>query len=102
MTFIAKQEPFTCEKCGKPVDDLSNGSYRNHCPFCLYSKHVDKEGPGDRLSECGGLMMPLGLIQSSGKGWILVHECITCGKRIKNKAAPDDDLAKISGPYIEG
>ncbi|WDF05905.1 RNHCP domain-containing protein [Shouchella hunanensis] len=35
----------------------ANGSYRNHCPFCLYSKHQDII-PGDRASTCGGLMEP--------------------------------------------
>jgi hypothetical protein len=37
---------FVCEHCRKRVLPLTNGCYRNHCPFCL-SKHLD-EHPGDR------------------------------------------------------
>ena len=40
---------FNCEHCGKEVLPLSDGSYRNHCPYCLYSKHVDIV-LGDRLN----------------------------------------------------
>ena len=93
MTFIPRQESFDCENCGKRIEPLESGSYRNHCPFCLYSKHVDEEGPGDRKSECKGLMKPVGIDQRSGKGFMVMHECTVCGKRISNKAAPDDDLS---------
>lgn len=96
MIFIPLQEPFICEHCEKEVTPLEHGSYRNHCPFCLYSKHVDAEGPGDRASTCGGLMQPISLDQKGNKGWIIIHGCEICGKRITNKAAPDDDLAGFS------
>ena len=92
MIFIARQEPFTCEHCGKKVDRLPSGSYRNHCPYCLYSKHVDLDGPGDRKSECHGKMKPIGIDSDSKKGFSVIHECEICSKRIKNKTAPDDDL----------
>ena len=88
--FIARQEPFICEHCGATVEPLDRGSYRNHCPRCLYSKHVDKEGPGDRASLCGGLMEPVGVEHQAKKGWMIVHQCIACGKKITNKRAPDD------------
>ncbi|MBU0767254.1 RNHCP domain-containing protein [Patescibacteria group bacterium] len=92
-TFIPRQEPFVCDNCNKEVQPLENGSYRNHCSYCLCSKHVDEEGPGDRESKCGGLMHPIELNQNAKKGWVILHECALCGKRIQNKAAPDDDLA---------
>lgn len=95
MIFIAKQSPFTCENCSQHVPDLESGSYRNHCPICLHSKHVDKNGPGDRESECLGLMKPIGLDSSSKKGYILIHECKICSKVSRNKAAPDDDLTQV-------
>ena len=57
---------------------------------------MDATGPGDRLSDCGGLMRPVGLDQSGKKGWMVIHECVNCGKRIPNKAAPDDDLTKMA------
>jgi hypothetical protein len=95
MPFIPRQEPFTCEHCGKQVEPIAHGSYRNHCPYCLYSKHVDSEGPGDRASTCGGLMKPVALDQRSGKGFMIIHECIRCGKQIPNRAAADDDLGSF-------
>lgn len=86
---------FDCENCGERVEPVSNGSYRNHCPRCLYSKHVDLR-PGDRRSDCRGLMKPVDLVHRSGKGYQLVHQCLTCGERKANKVAVDtvqpDDL----------
>jgi len=87
---------FTCEHCGREVFPATNGSYRNHCPFCLHSKHVDIV-PGDRMSECGGMMEPVGLAYKSGKGFQLTHKCLRCGERSVNKVAketiqPDDTM----------
>ena len=39
--FTEIDEAFVCEHCGKKVEPLGY-SCRNHCPYCLYSKHVDK------------------------------------------------------------
>jgi hypothetical protein len=47
ISRTAQNQGFTCENCGASVAPLSNGSYRNHCPACLLSKHVDIL-PGDR------------------------------------------------------
>jgi len=80
------------------IPDLESGSYRNHCPHCLYSKHVDEKGPGDRASECKSLMKPVGIDQRSDKGFMVIHECTVCGKKISNKAAPDDDLTAFVPP----
>ena len=52
-------------------------------------------GPGDRASQCLGLMKPVGLDKSSKKGWILLHECVRCHKRLRNKSAPDDDIVSF-------
>jgi hypothetical protein len=77
---------FVCEHCGKLVLPLTNGSYRNHCPFCLYSKHLD-EHPGDRNSFCKGLMEPVHLIHHSKKGFQIIHRCLTCNEVRANKMA---------------
>jgi hypothetical protein len=58
---------FRCERCGTVVVPVTNGSYRNHCPACLWSKHVDVR-PGDRAGACRGPMRPVGLDQRRGKG----------------------------------
>lgn len=96
MVFIARQEPFVCENCGEDVAPLQSGSYRNHCPKCLFSKHVDDKGPGDRKSTCKGLMKPVGLDYRKNKGWMIVHHCQKCGKQIPNIAACDDDMTVVS------
>ena len=91
FTVQGTNNPFTCLHCGREVLPLENGSVRNHCPHCLYSLHVDVF-PGDRASECGGLLEPIGVEQSPKKGWVLLHRCQQCGFEGRNKAAPDDPV----------
>ena len=52
--FTKNDSGFICAHCGKEVQPLGYTS-RNHCPFCLWSLHLD-ENPGDRASDCGGQM----------------------------------------------
>ena len=80
---------FVCEHCGFSVLPLKEGGFRNHCPRCLWSKHVDLV-PGDRLSSCGGLMVPVALESDAKRGWMIVHQCIRCGFRRRNRTALDD------------
>jgi RNHCP domain-containing protein len=85
---------FRCARCAAPVPPLSNGSYRNHCPVCLWSQHVDDARPGDRASTCRGAMRPIAIARAK-KGWQIVHRCERCGVERKNRVAegtvvPDD------------
>lgn len=80
---------FVCQHCGREVPPLQNGSYRNHCPFCLCSLHVDVF-PGDRANNCHGLLEPIGAEHSGKKGWMIVYRCARCGGLGRNKAALDD------------
>ena len=57
--FTMKDEAFICEHCGKSVPRL-NYTARDHCPYCLFSKHVDIM-PGDRANQCLGLLKPIGI-----------------------------------------
>lgn len=97
--FIHKNEGFVCKNCGHN-NGKSPSSCRNHCTECLYSLHVDEEVPGDRLSECQGLMEPTAYSHDSKKGYMLEHVCSRCGKTIKNKLADDDNM-EIFLSYIE-
>jgi len=95
----ARNEGFLCEKCGLEVQPLRNGSCRNHCPRCLWSKHVD-DIPGDRASQCGGMMRPVAVEQDARRGCMLVHRCTLCGFVRRNRAALDephqpDDFATL-------
>jgi DNA-directed RNA polymerase subunit M/transcription elongation factor TFIIS len=92
MTFIPREEPFVCEHCGTATAPLGEGTYRDHCPKCLYSKHVDRDGPGDRLSACKGLLRPTEIDADGKKGFMVVYECEKCGKTSRNRAANDDDI----------
>lgn len=91
--FTEIDEEFICENCGKKVTKLGY-SCRNHCPYCLCSKHVDKN-PGDRLETCQGLLEPIGIEISNRKGYIINFKCKKCGAIRKNKAAEDDNMDLI-------
>ncbi len=91
--FNEIDEPFICENCGKYVEKLGY-SCRNHCPYCLYSKHVDIN-PGDRQNECKGLLKPISVEISAKKGYVIIYECQKCGQITRNKSARDDDMNKI-------
>lgn len=83
-------ENFVCENCSEEV--IGNG-YTNHCPNCLYSKHVDVN-PGDRMSTCGGLMKPIEIQQKNGE-FIILHKCEKCGFERKNKVVDGDNFDEI-------
>ena len=96
--FRKNDSGFTCANCGKEVRPLGYTS-RNHCPFCLFSLHLDIN-PGDRASDCGGLLEPVRVDIDPKKGYIIVSKCRKCGEIRRNKAAneaPDqpDDINKI-------
>ena len=88
MSRKTENTSFICAYCGAQVQPLNNGSYRNHCPFCLYSLHVDNL-PGDRVSNCHGLMKPVGVHYNGKKGWQIIHRCQKCGAEKVNRAAFD-------------
>lgn len=92
--FIVINEEFCCDHCGQENTRLS-GSCRNHCRYCLYSKHLDSQNPGDRLSTCGSLMPPIAVEQDGKRGWMIIHQCRKCAKIIRNKAADDDNFDQI-------
>lgn len=85
--FIKVTEDFVCEKCGEHVE---GDGYTNHCPECLWSKHVDNN-PGDRASGCGGMMKP-SLLGVKNIKCIIRHTCIKCGHRKNNKSSKSDNI----------
>ena len=91
--FTEIDEEFKCDNCGKIVPKLGY-SCRNHCPYCLHSKHVDIN-PGDRKETCQGDLEPIGIEISGKKGYVILHRCKKCGKLRKNKAAEDDNMELI-------
>lgn len=101
MTFI-------CDHCHDQVQSTPDMGIinRNHCPSCLFSKHVDDRIPGDRKALCDGLMEPIGLTIKRSKGnkykpdttageLMIIHRCTKCGKVNINRIAGDDDTNMI-------
>jgi len=85
--FQKRVENFVCEECGAFV--TGNG-FTNHCPNCLISKHVDVN-PGDRASNCGGLMRPISFEIKSAK-YVLTQRCMKCGFERRNKLQDGDNV----------
>jgi len=88
--FQRRKENFICEECGTFVK--GNG-YTDHCPVCLWSKHVDIN-PGDRKNKCGGLMEPIGLEIKNGE-YIICYRCIKCGYEHRVKASSNDNFEML-------
>ncbi|MSQ03266.1 MAG: RNHCP domain-containing protein [Myxococcales bacterium] len=92
---IARDESFACVHC---AGDVPKGGRRprDHCPFCLYSVHVDVV-PGDRAASCAGLLVPVQVV-ASAKGAMIQYRCVRCGAERRNRvlddlAVPDDPAA---------
>ena len=88
--FIKTIEDFNCAHSGAVVH--GNG-YTNHCPKCLWSRHVDN-APGDRAATCGGMMRPAS-VESDGDRFIITHICEFCGKQKRQRTSDHDDIDAI-------
>ncbi|MDR1425556.1 MAG: RNHCP domain-containing protein [Rickettsiales bacterium] len=88
--FQKNIEDFICENCGRFV--RGNG-FTNHCPDCLFSKHVDIN-PGDRACSCCGLMRPVSLECKNGN-FVVVHECLRCHFRRNNRVLETDNIEEL-------
>ena len=99
-------QDFRCLHCKMEVSGnhhISGVRNRNHCPYCLYSRHVDSLTAGDRLAECKAEMKPIGLtLKQTRKKYgpstgelMLVHVCQGCGKLSINRIAADDLTYKV-------
>ena len=86
MSFVRNKEDFVCEHCGTEV---RGSGYTNHCPKCLWSKHVDID-PGDRAASCMGMMEPIAVEGSSGSGYKIRHKCVKCGFERRNSVSTAD------------
>lgn len=90
MSFQRQIEDFVCEHCG---NNIVGDGYTNHCPGCLWSKHVDVN-PGDRAAECSGMMEPTGLEGSTGK-YRIIHRCLRCKIMRPIAVAKNDDMRAV-------
>ena len=82
---------FRCRNCGLDIADSAPGpAHRNHCPNCLWSRHVD-DRPGDRAAECGSSMEPIAISVRGDGEWVLIHRCTGCDALHVNRSAGDDN-----------
>ena len=88
--FTKTVEDFNCAHCGAVV--RGNG-YTNHCPHCLWSRHVD-ENPGDRAATCGGMMRPISVVPD-GVRFVITHRCEICGKIKRQRTSDNDNIDAI-------
>ena len=87
-----RDEEFICDNCGAKASPLGYTA-RDHCPFCLYSKHVDVM-PGDRQNNCQGLLEPIG-IEKFKDSYKIIYKCKKCRMTHKNIIAVDDNMDEI-------
>lgn len=85
--FQRRKEDFVCENCGQ---EIMGSGYTNHCPHCLWSKHVDIN-PGDRKETCQGMMEPVG-VESVRGDYDILFRCVNCGVERRNKTKKGDDF----------
>jgi len=85
------KEDFMCGNCGhKTIGD----GYTDHCPKCLWGKHVDREIPGDRDSDCQGLMEPIGTLYIKDD-FKIKYKCTKCRHEFEVRCAGEDDREKL-------
>ncbi|HEX5366535.1 MAG TPA: RNHCP domain-containing protein [Acidimicrobiales bacterium] len=79
-------ESFRCRHCRLDVaGDAPGTAHRNHCPPCLWSRHVDDAratGPPSRRA---------------ARPWVLVHRCTGCRTVHLNRTAGDDNPLLLVG-----
>ncbi len=112
-TRLASFGDFRCAHCHAMVSSahlLSGVNNRNHCPYCLWSCHLDLFAAGDRLSACKAPMKPIGLTMKRGRNkyrleargeLMLIHECVECKVLSINRIAADDDPETVMSVFQE-
>ena len=104
---------FRCAHCHNLVPSthiVSGVNNRNHCPYCLWSFHLDLFVAGDRLSACKGQMKPIGLTMKKGRNkyrlgsggeLMLIHQCVECGTLSINRIAADDHPDSVMDVFLQ-
>ena len=88
---MKRTQSFRCVHCRLDVPaDAPGTAHRNHCPNCLWSRHLDIE-PGDRDSDCLSSMEPIAITVRKDGEWVLIHRCNGCGTLSSNRIAGDDN-----------
>ena len=109
--YTEKNQDFKCLHCHYYVSAdafIAGVNNRNHCPYCLWSRHMDLFEAGDRLAVCKAEMQPIGLtLKRTRKKYgmakygelMLIHLCSDCEKISLNRIAADDDTELVYEIY---
>ena len=97
--FKMIDEEFICYNCNSKVNPLGYTA-RDHCPYCLYSLHIDIN-PGDRKENCHGLLKPISIEKNKKSDYKIIYKCEKCGKITKNIMAKDDNMDEIINLSVE-
>jgi hypothetical protein len=101
------EQGFRCRHCSMEVScapHIAGVQNRNHCPYCLWSRHLDGVTAGDRRSACRATMRPVGLTTKRSHNkyarerdgeLMLIHQCTVCAKLVINRIAADDSTPAI-------
>lgn len=90
-----RETTFTCIRCKTSVPLASFGTkHRNHCPACLWSRHLDEQ-PGDRRCACRSPMQPVAIEVRDGGEWAIIHRCTGCNALRANRIAGDDHTVSL-------
>jgi hypothetical protein len=90
-------DSFRCRHCRLDVPAKARGTkHRNHCPSCLWSRHLDDRTPGDRASACAAAMEPIAVSVRGDGEWALVHRCRACDAIRVNRIAGDDNAFSLT------
>ena len=107
--FVNEVSSFKCIHCHAHILFIpSQGRHRNHCPYCLWSRHLDLYQAGDRLSAFRGGMQPVGLTRKqtwkkyggSNGELMVIHRCTGCNAVSINRLAEDDDEETLLEIFI--
>ena len=92
-----RAQEFRCVSCKVLVPGTAPGTkHRNHCPLCLWSRHVD-QSVGFRLiaALCGKKMRPVMTRILPGCDIQILHRCEGCGHEKWNRIAADDNYVTL-------
>jgi Zn finger protein HypA/HybF involved in hydrogenase expression len=94
--FRSMKNEIRCAHCDRSFSLRAPGTkQRNHCPYCLWSKHLDDRLPGDRRARCHGPMEPIAVSLRPDGEWLILHRCKDCHTIHANRIAGDDNAVRL-------
>ena len=74
--------------------EVVGDGYTDHCPVCLWGRHVDDIVPGDRASLCGAMMEPQRTEYKNGM-FKIYYKCQGCKHEFGVREAKEDNRERL-------